>query len=326
MFCDALSSVACCMMQTMARLLRSHFGSRCAAYIMIYIVEGPLFQNFLSRRAGGRGGKLEAEPAVIHQIDASAVPNRQFFTMDALYSSPEARQIWGWIVKDVKQTMEKLYGACDFSEFQTVLDGMNAGEKDVSQRFAYCAFLGGLVHTQISYLEGDTVWFIIVGPFPPGTRPVDRLGLQMNGLICTKAPADVLAAWQSAPRRHEVLHAVGTNQTIQLHNDSRMCATCSKTHDLQSCTSCGMVRYCGPQCQKSHWKAHKPLCKWAKACIDCRWANACIDVVSGSREAPPQAPEGWKWTQACIKACIEAAPQGGHASIVGGPSMHRSMN
>ena len=100
MFCDALSSVACCMMQTMARLLRSHFGSRCAAYIMIYIVEGPLFQNFLSRMALLQGLKNSVELAPTHTHENFEVAvNETLHALASLGSWPES---WHWPEMDPK--------------------------------------------------------------------------------------------------------------------------------------------------------------------------------------------------------------------------------
>jgi hypothetical protein len=30
---------------------------------------------------------------------------------------------------------------------------------------------------------------------------------------------------------------------------------------LRSCASCGVVSYCGKECQKADWKRHKERCK-----------------------------------------------------------------
>lgn len=37
-----------------------------------------------------------------------------------------------------------------------------------------------------------------------------------------------------------------------------------KTKDLFRCSRCRCVVYCGPECQKKHWKAHKPVCQQRK--------------------------------------------------------------
>lgn len=33
---------------------------------------------------------------------------------------------------------------------------------------------------------------------------------------------------------------------------------------FQKCSACKVTTYCGPDCQRSHWKAHKPSCKAAQ--------------------------------------------------------------
>jgi hypothetical protein len=40
------------------------------------------------------------------------------------------------------------------------------------------------------------------------------------------------------------------------------CAYCNNAADnLKICRSCKLVQYCGVDCQKSHWRNHKPICK-----------------------------------------------------------------
>mmetsp|Transcript_5086 Transcript_5086/g.7020 ORF Transcript_5086/g.7020 Transcript_5086/m.7020 type:complete len:569 (+) Transcript_5086:96-1802(+) len=38
------------------------------------------------------------------------------------------------------------------------------------------------------------------------------------------------------------------------------CFRCGRTLNLKRCGRCQMVSYCGAQCQRAHWKKHKPLC------------------------------------------------------------------
>jgi tetratricopeptide (TPR) repeat protein len=42
------------------------------------------------------------------------------------------------------------------------------------------------------------------------------------------------------------------------------CALCSEAASKR-CSACGVPAYCGPACQKAHWKVHKPECKAARA-------------------------------------------------------------
>ena len=44
-------------------------------------------------------------------------------------------------------------------------------------------------------------------------------------------------------------------------SQSRSCASCAKTDvHLLLCSGCKLVSYCDKDCQKAHWKAHKPSC------------------------------------------------------------------
>ncbi|KAJ7470132.1 hypothetical protein B0H11DRAFT_2041503 [Mycena galericulata] len=42
---------------------------------------------------------------------------------------------------------------------------------------------------------------------------------------------------------------------------TEMCENCTvRRMDLRRCAGCGIVRYCSKECQKAHWKEHKPHC------------------------------------------------------------------
>ena len=44
-------------------------------------------------------------------------------------------------------------------------------------------------------------------------------------------------------------------------DDAGACAHCERHEPtLSSCSRCGLVKYCGRDCQRAHWKEHKPLC------------------------------------------------------------------
>ena len=46
----------------------------------------------------------------------------------------------------------------------------------------------------------------------------------------------------------------------RLHLFDKTCAYCGKTGDLRKC-ACKNVRSCSHECQKGHWKKHKPECR-----------------------------------------------------------------
>lgn len=45
--------------------------------------------------------------------------------------------------------------------------------------------------------------------------------------------------------------------------DRKRCTYCDKVTDAKMCARCKKVQYCSRECQKQHWKAHKPDCKAA---------------------------------------------------------------
>ena len=56
------------------------------------------------------------------------------------------------------------------------------------------------------------------------------------------------------------------SETIRTRKDPKdiaLCANCGKpsAEGLRQCAGCKKVRYCGKECQKIHWKQHKPMCK-----------------------------------------------------------------
>jgi hypothetical protein len=44
----------------------------------------------------------------------------------------------------------------------------------------------------------------------------------------------------------------------------RLCDQCGAVWAAMLCAGCGLRRYCGPPCQRAHWKAHRPQCKEAQ--------------------------------------------------------------
>ena len=39
------------------------------------------------------------------------------------------------------------------------------------------------------------------------------------------------------------------------------CYQCGRDGASMQCSRCKSARYCGAECQRAHWKAHKPDCK-----------------------------------------------------------------
>ena len=46
------------------------------------------------------------------------------------------------------------------------------------------------------------------------------------------------------------------------------CFQCGKRgHKLPKCTQCSQAYYCNADCQRKHWKTHKPVCQAAVAAL-----------------------------------------------------------
>jgi ankyrin repeat protein len=60
----------------------------------------------------------------------------------------------------------------------------------------------------------------------------------------------------------------GTPKYGKLPDNAHRCSNCLEKKEskaLRACSSCGVVRYCGKECQKIDWKRHKASCKlWSE--------------------------------------------------------------
>ena len=46
-----------------------------------------------------------------------------------------------------------------------------------------------------------------------------------------------------------------------LQGESEQCDKCGKEAKIRACGGCGAKSYCGEECQRADWKAHKEACK-----------------------------------------------------------------
>eukprot|EP01098_Paradermamoeba_levis_P012280 TRINITY_DN533_c0_g1_i1.p1 TRINITY_DN533_c0_g1~~TRINITY_DN533_c0_g1_i1.p1 ORF type:complete len:291 (+),score=72.59 TRINITY_DN533_c0_g1_i1:116-874(+) len=62
---------------------------------------------------------------------------------------------------------------------------------------------------------------------------------------------------------------------------SRHCQLCPVTQNLQICSSCKGVYYCGKDHQRFHWKEHKPLCLKVKEALEKGSIKETLDAGDG---------------------------------------------
>ena len=75
--------------------------------------------------------------------------------------------------------------------------------------------------------------------------------LQADGFVVSEKRAKALKA-----RRVAEAGATPSHST-----SSALCASCSAPGASAICTQCMTARYCNSECQRTHWKQHKPECK-----------------------------------------------------------------
>ena len=96
-----------------------------------------------------------------------------------------------------------------------------------------------------------------------GHKPVIRLLLKhgaketciSDGIITATASEFVQLAGHDA-------HSPVMDGFVEFMKRKR-CRQCGNVADTQACSRCKSVTYCSRECQKKHWKLHKPDCKTA---------------------------------------------------------------
>ena len=73
-------------------------------------------------------------------------------------------------------------------------------------------------------------------------------------------PVTVISAFAAV---HETMPtSLPLQQSVMAVTDVNKCANCHlKCDTMKSCSACKKISYCGAQCQKLHWKVHKPTCR-----------------------------------------------------------------
>jgi hypothetical protein len=66
--------------------------------------------------------------------------------------------------------------------------------------------------------------------------------------------------WCSLTLPTVIFEGMSNTRTVKPHKLFQNCECCGHRGTLKKCGSCKKVYYCGAECQKSHWKTHKPNC------------------------------------------------------------------
>jgi hypothetical protein len=136
------------------------------------------------------------------------------------------------------------------------------------QQTAEAAFEAGLLDALAHHLgphatarerdvASDTVRCLEAVLSALAARGDDGASLRLGQLRAATAQCQLVDA--------EQLHAAALAMQAEDHSAASTCAKCGARAGqpgvrLQMCSRCKRVRYCGPQCQRTHWRAHKAQC------------------------------------------------------------------
>jgi hypothetical protein len=91
----------------------------------------------------------------------------------------------------------------------------------------------------------------------PGMSPARiRALLREHGFIVSEKRAKALKA---ETLRSRVAVETGSVSSQLSRTDRDTCACCGATATCH-CSRCTVVKYCSKECQRAHWKAHRPSC------------------------------------------------------------------
>jgi hypothetical protein len=98
-----------------------------------------------------------------------------------------------------------------------------------------------------------------------------------------KAGADTQALHRGAPNTTaaSLSRQIGASaeQTAYLEAKTHCSNPCCSGAGVMKCTGCKQARYCGEECQLTHWKAHKVDCCWAMERQSGRWKGHLQRVI-----------------------------------------------
>ena len=105
----------------------------------------------------------------------------------------------------------------------------------------------------------------VAGPLPEVARVLAEVeasgqGVAEPGSAATGSPARVAAA-AAAPAAVAAAAMAAAVAPAPTAAPARVCAACGAAGAALVCSGCRGVRYCGAECQKRDWGAHKAACR-----------------------------------------------------------------
>lgn len=98
-----------------------------------------------------------------------------------------------------------------------------------------------------------------------GNTSMDDSQMQLLTSAISFCSSGAASRAQAAEADERLAHAGPSTVVLTGITDPRpRCAYCNTQEEggarLLQCSACKAVKYCNTQCQKAHWKVHKPVC------------------------------------------------------------------
>lgn len=90
-------------------------------------------------------------------------------------------------------------------------------------------------------------------------KPSDEIGREHGVVVHSLFHRAALSPLFVPSEKHSAL-PVQNGGSAAAGGDLMKCAKCGKGGKLMQCARCHKVAYCSKECQRQHWKSHKPAC------------------------------------------------------------------
>lgn len=78
--------------------------------------------------------------------------------------------------------------------------------------------------------------------------------------VCDKPECEMKARKNVQDAYMEAQEEVKVKVDPGMGRELMLCRTCRKVDDVKKCQGCGVVAYCGRECQRKDWRNHKGVC------------------------------------------------------------------